>query len=290
MDWNWFFSSLAQSGAALIGIIAAFVISKLLTESQKLEKHQSGLAKLKAQYTDLKKQIDLLDIGVYNEDMIYSSLELRYLIANDHIFDNKSAEQNEEELYIRMPMLCRHQRNKVIFEQFYQKCKNGAMPIPSKAKDIYIFKNRMWIEMEHHHKELRDKHVEIEKRRIEVDSLINYFHISKDELSWIGKGYTQFKWVLKILILGVLFTVVYPLSFLPVDVNRNPAVSINPATMWSNIWSLQGWMLFLLLLFVEGIFVYFLWQLRKMTYTRKFLLDSITDKYLSLSGYSEYFS
>jgi cytosine/uracil/thiamine/allantoin permease len=30
MDWNWFFSSLAQSVAALVGIFAAFVITKII--------------------------------------------------------------------------------------------------------------------------------------------------------------------------------------------------------------------------------------------------------------------
>lgn len=32
MDWNWNFSSLAQSAGVLIGIIIAFVISKLFKE------------------------------------------------------------------------------------------------------------------------------------------------------------------------------------------------------------------------------------------------------------------
>ena len=33
IDWNWFFSAFAQSGAAIIGIIGAFVISKIIDES-----------------------------------------------------------------------------------------------------------------------------------------------------------------------------------------------------------------------------------------------------------------
>lgn len=30
MDWNWFFSSLAQSVAALVGVFSAFVITKIV--------------------------------------------------------------------------------------------------------------------------------------------------------------------------------------------------------------------------------------------------------------------
>lgn len=31
MDWNWFFSSLAQSSAAIVGIFGAFIITKVLS-------------------------------------------------------------------------------------------------------------------------------------------------------------------------------------------------------------------------------------------------------------------
>lgn len=34
MDWNTFFSTLSQSAAGLISIVAAFVISKLLGENE----------------------------------------------------------------------------------------------------------------------------------------------------------------------------------------------------------------------------------------------------------------
>ncbi|WP_262887779.1 hypothetical protein [Flavobacterium bernardetii] len=36
IDWNWFFSSFCQSAAALIGIIGAFIISRLLGLGEKI--------------------------------------------------------------------------------------------------------------------------------------------------------------------------------------------------------------------------------------------------------------
>ena len=32
MDWNWFFSSFAQSSAAIVGIFGAFLITKILNK------------------------------------------------------------------------------------------------------------------------------------------------------------------------------------------------------------------------------------------------------------------
>ncbi|MBN1499380.1 MAG: hypothetical protein JW982_04465 [Spirochaetes bacterium] len=37
MDWNVFFSTYAQASAAIIGIIAAFTIAKLITENGEYE-------------------------------------------------------------------------------------------------------------------------------------------------------------------------------------------------------------------------------------------------------------
>ena len=44
-DWNWFFAAFAQSGAALIGIIAAFIISKIIGELEKEEEFSRDLKK-----------------------------------------------------------------------------------------------------------------------------------------------------------------------------------------------------------------------------------------------------
>ena len=35
LDWNWFFSSISQCGAAIIGIIGGFVISQIINSNNK---------------------------------------------------------------------------------------------------------------------------------------------------------------------------------------------------------------------------------------------------------------
>jgi len=46
VDWNWFFAAFAQSAAALIAIIGAFIISKLLGENEKEEKQSNEIDEL----------------------------------------------------------------------------------------------------------------------------------------------------------------------------------------------------------------------------------------------------
>jgi hypothetical protein len=48
MDWNWFYSSMAQSVAALVGIFAAFIISKVLQNQSEFSRKSAKLRKLLA--------------------------------------------------------------------------------------------------------------------------------------------------------------------------------------------------------------------------------------------------
>ncbi|MCH7733340.1 MAG: hypothetical protein IIB44_12675 [Candidatus Marinimicrobia bacterium] len=40
-DWNWFFSALAQSAAAIVGIFAAFIITKIVNNQSTLNQDGS---------------------------------------------------------------------------------------------------------------------------------------------------------------------------------------------------------------------------------------------------------
>ena len=289
MDWNWFFSSLAQCGAALIGIIAAFIISKLLNESEKADSYQNQLKKLKAQYTEVRNRIGLLDICGYNARVIYTSYGLFDLIANGE-FDDKTPDERLANLYLRFPHLYRHESNKAQFERFYTYAKEAI----AKNSAVYFdedtpLTNISAIRNPEIYKELNDRKIEIEKHKIEAESLMRSFQILKDEIQVKQAGLNQTLLVLYILMAGLFFTVVYPLSFLPVSQYDNIRLSLKLSDIWNHIFSLQGWMLFLLLLFVEGIFVYFIGLIYNLKSDYKTMKDGIVDDYLNLWGYSEYF-
>lgn len=61
MDWNWFFSAVAQSTAALISIFSAFIISKIINNQKDFSKNN----KLFIDYEN--KSIRLQDSGDYNK-------------------------------------------------------------------------------------------------------------------------------------------------------------------------------------------------------------------------------
>lgn len=49
LDWNWFFSSVAQSAAAMVGVIAAFLVAKVLSNQAAFQQKRDQLPKLLAE-------------------------------------------------------------------------------------------------------------------------------------------------------------------------------------------------------------------------------------------------
>src|SRR5690606_34576285 len=82
VDWNWFFAAFAQCAAALIAIIGAFVISKLLGESEKEEMQANKIDQLIIHYNNLIKRISARHFHWYDKESIESSTDLEDAIRN----------------------------------------------------------------------------------------------------------------------------------------------------------------------------------------------------------------
>lgn len=82
IDWNWFFAAYAQSATALIGVLSAFIISKLLGESDKYEQILNTLNKL-----NLKRNYYLDKISVYKFE-IHDKQNIKYSYPLGKAIDN----------------------------------------------------------------------------------------------------------------------------------------------------------------------------------------------------------
>ena len=70
LDYNWFFSAFSQCGAAIIGIISGFVISRLLDINNKLNFCTEEFDLLSIKYRDLKKRIRNIDFYNYHMNVL----------------------------------------------------------------------------------------------------------------------------------------------------------------------------------------------------------------------------
>jgi len=96
LDWNWFFSAFAQCGAALIGIIAAFIISKLLGENDKYETIVNNLESLKNKRSYLIDKISVCRFDWYDRLNIEYGYDIHKAIEKgefDELTDNQKLEK-----------------------------------------------------------------------------------------------------------------------------------------------------------------------------------------------------
>jgi hypothetical protein len=75
MDWNWFFSSVAQSMAALAGIIAAFVITSLVGNQSTYATRIARIRDLIARGQELVDRLEARHFRWYNENENETSLQ-----------------------------------------------------------------------------------------------------------------------------------------------------------------------------------------------------------------------
>jgi len=66
MDWNWFYSSTAQSIAAIVGLFGAFIISKVISNQNEYKSRMATIDDLLRKSNELKGHADNLDIKWLN--------------------------------------------------------------------------------------------------------------------------------------------------------------------------------------------------------------------------------
>lgn len=74
MDWNWFFSSLSQSTAAIVGLFGAFIFTKIISNEQKFNENNDKIQDMINNSNNLIRQLSNRRFEWYtlrvNEDVI----------------------------------------------------------------------------------------------------------------------------------------------------------------------------------------------------------------------------
>jgi len=67
-DWNWFFSTLSQSTAAIVGIIGAFIIAKIFANQASFSEKNNRLKTLVVESQKILDNINTIDFDWYNRE------------------------------------------------------------------------------------------------------------------------------------------------------------------------------------------------------------------------------
>jgi hypothetical protein len=76
MDWNWFFSAVAQSAAALVAIFAGFIATKIITNQSEFKRNRDRMHELVLQADELVEVFRNRRLDRLNKYMLASRLPI----------------------------------------------------------------------------------------------------------------------------------------------------------------------------------------------------------------------
>lgn len=323
MDWNWFFSSISQSSAAIVGLLGAFILTKTLNSQSTYIEKANRMKTLIAECEKHKKTAEKLHFRWYNRQINEEAKnKFENLITEDSSLIHKPA----EEIYHKLDF------------SLYQK-KSISLRLIKVIQDKHIKKEeekRRKAEEERRAREERAHHndegflsifrtrvnplglsapniiaqpdvttasilstprlnyalIQTEKEKIDKSLIDTQHHTEIVKIfldSVVGNPeYSKQINVIVLLVTLLFFAgVIYPVSFMPLP-SPLEKVSISLAAVPKTLFSLQGG----LLTIISAIFCaipYVFYRLNKSFIYNKSQVDTLTH-YRELSAYSEYFS
>lgn len=280
LDWNWFFSSFSQSAAALIGIIAAFAISRLLGLSEKINTLIYTFEELLIEFHKIKASLSNRHFYWYTKTYVEYNSNLKDDIKKG-LYDGLTKEKQIQMVYESVNGI--YKIDKAVeeaFNELYTKLRPKQNNWVVAALDITP--NSLW-------DNLSEEKEAINKLEIESRSLIDYF----DQNAVACRDIEDIIKPLRMIILALMFafalTVIYPLHFMPITVNTNPSITFNPLIILKNIPTLKSILLTIFFLVIEGLFYYFLQMINSLDNKLKETIKNNNEYYRNIKSFSEYF-
>lgn len=287
MDWNWFFSSFCQSAAALIGIIGAFVISRLLGINDRLNNIISDFDNLIIEFNETILKINSRHFYWFTKTHVKYNSDLKEMIEKGE-FEDLTDEDILATIYSLDDRLFKI--DKAVLESFnylYEKHRpkytdfGNGLSMKSNFPIIEITPKNLWSDLEQE-KEL------INQLEINSHILIQKFTKNYQDLISFESLLKSLKYIIIVLLIAFPLTVIYPLHFLPIPLNKEPEITINILEILASF-SIKSVLLLLFLVIIEGLFIYFLIMIKDI---KKELEDvkSLNSKELKdIKRYSVYF-
>lgn len=281
-DWNWFFSSFCQSAAALIGIIAAFVISRLLGLNERVNNLISTFDSLIIDFNKIKSSLSNRAFYWHASASVKYNSKLQNEIKNG-LYDGISKEEQIKKVYECVSGIYKiDEAVEKSFNEIYQKLSPISKKVVLEPIELIfppkdIFQN------------ISEEKEKINLLEIESRKLIDLFNQNYISLKNIKDEIKPLKYIIVVLMFGFTITVIYPLHFMPVISNTNPEVSFNLLFILRSALSLKTLLLFLFFFIIEGLFGYFLIMINSIEKRLDSTIIKNNQDYKAISFYSEYF-
>ena len=297
MDWNWFFSSFAQSSAAIVGIFGAFLITKILNNQALFSQKNS---RAKDVIVECKRVMDLSKnryFNWYNEHINkeeYEKLRKMLKIGSDLSATELYSELN---FSIFTPKDDVVQNIQIIINNYEEEKRKKEEEFKQRAA-LYATKG-VYTEIAMHNDFIPPINIniigELNRERELIDATLSdvkhHIRIAQNMMNEISGDPECSSLITKMLVfVSLLFFlgVIYPLSFLPASVGEEISLYFDYSIIISHIVSIKGIFLILLSVVFSSILITFFLLNINLKYSNELVLELMECK--KLSSYSEYFA
>lgn len=299
MDWNWFFSSLSQSSAAIVGIFGAFIITKILSNqsvySEKVHKCRDTLTKCRR----VIDAADALYFEWYNKhtnnrqyDKLEELFEDEDYLSPEQYFDqlNFSDFSPREEILEEIYLAIERHKKKLDAERealrqraaSYQNLNAGFAYVEASPRKLPNLSSLNMGLIEN-----------LQKERDAIDSVSrdarHHIRLASDMLDSIKgnpESSPQITYALILVTMLFFLGVVYPLSFMPVNPEGDFNISLNH--FFPLLFSLKGVLLSSLSVIFGSVLVMFFWLNISLKHPKE--TTEKLESFTRIPTYSDYFS
>jgi hypothetical protein len=278
-DWNWFFTALAQSNAAIAGFLGGFTITKILGKESEYNRYIEQIETLRIRISDQKRRLDKRFFSWYNKRRRSSAFSgTKY---EDLVLKGNGA-LNLEEVLPKLDF-SRYDSKEEILERIssewgtYKAKRYGSIGSIPISPNITISQNEMDVE----EGEL------IENERVSTLSLIEEIGLTVRAISSFPRENRSIYWTLAMIFMLFVVGVIYPLSFTPSS-GAPSLCSFDdfPRAFSGILFSVKGFFLASSLAIFGLLFLFFILKVRNLKFSAQ-VREDLTESQ-SLGSYSVY--
>jgi hypothetical protein len=293
VDWNSFFSTVSQASASMIGVLLAFLVSRIISESSDYDRLEYDGQALIDESADLKGRIQLMDFD-WHDTRLYEEHDFDEVRADLISLDNTSDEVKIDFLKRELPRIyypekfvgCLNRKINAFINASQQSSRQSSTSIGINAYQISagnlpkLPNPMLWQRL----KEFEDGFEDITFR---VQSIIRRHKSLRRALQANIVDMSGLSWSLIFLVPVVLLTVIYPLHFLPVPTGHAPSITAGYDVIRDLALSIKGFFLIVLSLLSVGLLVFLSSFCRRHVSVYRTRIRAINDYYAHASWYSD---
>lgn len=254
MDWNIFFSSIAQAFASLLGVVLAFIISKILNEAIDYDNTEKDVSCLILEVEEIKRRVKQLKFVWHDKAIWEYDYKAKDLIRNNRLESSSDIDiiqfikSNLPDIYDPESILDKIKQSIQIEQNM--RISSNASYIMQMARVAPGVPDGLWSSIAKFEEDFSNFEI---RAQIIVKKIAN----SKNSIARNVSDFLNLKNIIIIFLPLITLTIIYPLHFLPIAENSIPHISFNIGNAIGYLFSIRGLFISILFIVTSALIIYF---------------------------------